>query len=223
MDNDDFILQELDYPDNNYKGGVGVDEKKPELMWAVPGRSAVPELFNWIGRKTTEDLDRIREYLDKFESIQKLAPMSELTQIAGKEADIVYVGNFQPVYQFVDDRLTEVGGTASVVKTEPEIVLRWSSNNVVDGTDPIITLHVDVTGEGEQVGEETISTTHTLFLPDSAGEVQESTFGIGELSQGDTNQDGWDDVRGQTMNIFVQRDPDSEAIGAWNLHSVEVR
>lgn len=218
-----LVDQELDYPDNKYEGNLGVDDKEPELKWAVPGHSAVPELFNWLGRKTTEDLQRIRGYLDEIESVRKLTPLTELMPVSNYEPDIIYINGFKEVFSFSDYEKKEVGGVVNLVRTEPQIVLRWSSPNVETATSPSIEVEVDITGKGDEPGQETISTTQELTVPTRSDVIQESVFDLGDVSKGDENDDGWDDVRGNGIQIFVSRDPLDDANGEWHLHSVEVR
>jgi len=218
-----LINQGLDFPDGNYEGGLTVDDKEPELKWAVAGRSAVPELFNWVSRKATEDIQRIIEFLDKYESIRKLTPLAELTQIAGREAHIIYVNDYQPVLGFLPDTITQVSGSVNLVKTEPEIALQWSMPDVENATEPTIQVDVDITGEGEEPGQSTISVSQELTVPNANNQVQETIFDLGDVSQEDGDDSGWDDVRGKELSVFVKRDPGDSEIGTWNLHSVEVR
>jgi len=203
---------------------LGVDDKPPELKWAYPGRSASPELFNWIGRKTTEDLDKIIDYLSLYESTRKLTPLAELNQIAGKEADIIYLDNHKKVYSFPDSRDVEVGGSTNVLYTEPTIALLWSMPDVSgDVTDPVINIDVDIAGEGDGIGEDTIAQTITLDTPNSSDTIYATLFSLGDISEGDNNDSGWDDVRGKGISVFVERSPGGSAVGNWHLHSVEVR
>ena len=223
MADENIVTQQLDYPDDKYEGGLGVDDKPPELKWAYAGKSASPELFNWFGRKTTEDLERIREYLGKYESIRKLTPLSELTQIAGKEADIIYIDNHQEVYSFPDDKDVEVGGSTNVLHTEPSVALIWSMPEVSgDITDPVIDISVDVSGKGDEVGTDTIAQTVTIDVPTSSDTLYETILNLGDISEGE-DDDGWDRVRGKGIMIFVGRSPGNTAMGSWHLHSVEVR
>lgn len=219
----EVIGQQLDFPDGNYDGGLTVEDKPPEVKWAIAGRSAVPELFNWVARKTTEDLQTIREYLSEYESVRKLTPLAELTQIAGKEADIIYVHEWQPVYSYDAVSQTEVGGSVDLIRTEPKIVVEWSCPDVVNATNPIIHVDVDISGIGQEPGGATISTSQELSIPTNNNEIQESVFDLGDVSEGDSNGDGWDDVRGKELTVFVSRDPDDTQVGRWQLHSVEVR
>lgn len=223
MAEEEIVTQQLDYPDDKYEGGLGVDDKPPELKWAYPGRSASPELFNWLGRKVTEDLETIREYLGKYESTRKLTPLSELTQIAGKEADIIYIDNYKVAYSYPDDRNVEVGGSTNILYTEPSIALIWSMPDVSgDVTEPIISVGVDIAGEGDEIGTDTIAQTVTLDVPTASDTLYETTFDLGDISEGE-DDDGWDQVRGKGVTIFVERDPGNSAVGSWCLHSVEVR
>lgn len=216
------VEQQLDYPDNKYEGNLGVDDKEPELKWAIPGHSAVPELFNWIGRKTTEDLQKIREYLDTIESIRKLAPLSELMPIAGKEPSIIYVDGFNKAFGFRDNEPNEVGGKVTLVRTEPEVRLQWSMPNPSTSTKPEINVDIDISGIGDDIGTEIISTTKILTVPDQPNEMQETIFDLGDVSEGEKDSYGFDTVRGKDISIFINRSPDTEANGLWNLHSIEV-
>lgn len=220
---EELVEQQLDYPDNKYEGNLGVDDKIPELKWAVPGHSAVPELFNWLGRKTTEDLQKVRSYLDEIESVRKLAPLTELMPVSNKEPDIIYINGFKEAFSFNDYDQTEVGGLVNLVRTEPKIVLRWSMQNVSSSTNPLITVDVDIAGEGDEVGKETISTTQELTVPNQSNTIQESVFDLGDVSEGELDENGWDKVRGNGIQLFVSRDPDGDDVGAWHLHSIEVR
>lgn len=218
----DVVEQQLDYPDGNYEGGLTVDDKEPELKWAVAGRSAVPELFNWLGRKTTEDIQKVRDYLSEFESIRKLTPMGELVPIAGKEPDIIYTNNYRMTYAFSDSEENEVGGTVNLIRTEPKIVINWSMPVVSTSTEPEISINIDIAGEGDVVGNEIISSTKTLSVPNQPDSLRTAVFDLGDVSEGDEDEDGWDDVRGKGISIYVSRSPDSSANGLWHMHSIEV-
>lgn len=218
----DLVKQQLDYPDNNYEGGLGVDEKEPELKWAVAGRSAVPELFNWLGRKTTEDVQKIIEYLSKYESIRKLTPMGELVPIAGKEPDIIYTNNYRMTYAFSDSKENEVGGTVNLIRTEPKIAIKWSMPEVNTSTGPEISINIDIAGENDVVGNEIISSTKTLSVPNQPNSLKTAIFDLGDVSEGDGDKDGWDDIRGKGISIYVSRSPGSSANGLWHMHSIEV-
>lgn len=217
-----LIEQQLDYPDNQYEGNLGVDDKEPELKWAVPGHSAVPELFNWLGRKTTEDIQAIRDYLDTLESVRKLTPLSELMPIANKEPNIMYVNGFNKAFGFRANEPNEVGGKVSLLRTEPKVYLRWSMPEPSTSTEPEISVDIDISGVGDDIGDEIISTTKVLTVPDQPNEMEETVFDLGDVSEGEEDSYGYDTVRGKDISIFISRSPDTEANGLWNLHSVEV-
>lgn len=220
---DQVVEQELDYPDNNYEGGLGVDEKEPELKWAIPGHAAVPELFNWLGRKATEDIQRIRDFLAEYESVRRLSPMAGLNQVSSKEADIVYVNNHQPAFSFSSNREVTVSGSAQVLRTTVNIVLYWSMPNVeTTDTNPTIDLDVDIVGVGKEAGDDTMSASQDLSVPDQDNVIQRNTFTFG-VGIGDIDEDGWDDILGQEIDFFINREPKDAGSGRWQLHAVEVR
>jgi len=220
---ENVVEQQLNYPDDNYEGGLGVDEKEPELKWAVAGHSAVPELFNWLGRKTTEDIQKIREYLAQIESIRRLGPLSELISIAGKEADIIYVDGYKIAYSFSDMEDNEVAGEVNLVRTEPEVHLLWSMPEVSTSTNPTISIDIDIAGEGDNIGEEIISTTNDLPVPTQPDTIQRTVFDLGDVSEDTEDGYGFDTVRGKDIAIYVSRSPTGVDQGYWNLHSIEVK
>ena len=217
-----IIDQELDYPDNNYEGGLGVDEKEPELKWAVAGHSAVPELFNWVSRKATEDIREIIDYIDKFESKRKLVPLSELRPVAGEEPDIIYVRDYSPVFSFSPLFTQVVAGSTQVRRPMVDVDVFWSMSDVENAENaPTIDLDLDVTGAGDEPGTEIDSSSQELSIPSNNDQVQKATFTF-SLGIGDFNEDGWDDVRGKQLNLFLRRAPESYEDTRLQIHSVEV-
>ena len=218
----ELIEQELDYPDGNYEGGLTVDDKEPELKWAVAGRSAVPELFNWVSRKATEDIDKIIEYLDKFGSPRKLTPLSELIPVAGQEPDIIYVRDYSPVFSFSPLFTQVVAGSTQVRRPMVDVDVFWSMSDVENAENaPTIDLDLDVTGAGDEPGTEIDSSSQELSIPSNNDQVQKATFTF-SLGIGDFNEDGWDDVRGKQLNLFLRRAPESYEDTRLQIHSVEV-
>jgi len=217
-----IIDQELDYPDNNYEGGLGVDEKEPELKWAVAGHSAVPELFNWVSRKATEDIREIIDYIDKFESKRKLVPLSELRPVAGEEPDIIYVRDYSPAFSFSPLSTQSVMGSTQIKDPTVDVSVFWSMSDVENvDSEPTIDLDMDVTGEYDTPGDSIDSSSKQLDIPSQNHEIQEARFTF-SLGIGDFNEDGWDDVRGRQMNLFLRRAPEDYESGRLQIHSVEV-
>jgi len=218
----ELIEQELDYPDGNYEGGLTVDDKEPELKWAVAGRSAVPELFNWVSRKATEDIQRVIDYLDKFESARKLTPLSELVPVAGQEPDIIYVKDYSPVFSFNALSTQTIWGSMQIKRPSLDVKVYWSMPDVENAENkPTIDLDLDVTGVGDTPGTEIDSSSQELSIPSQDNKVQRSTFSF-SLGIGDIDEDGWDDVRGKQVNLFLRRAPESYEDTRLQIHSVEV-
>jgi len=72
------------------------------------------------------------------------------------------------------------------------------------------------------VGTEIISTSNSFEVQNENDRVQRSVFDLGDISEGDSEGDGWDDVRGKAISMYIKRSPDETSAGRWNLHAVEV-
>src|SRR6056297_468883 len=218
MADEDIITQEYSYPDNNYEGNLGVDDKTPATKWAYPNRAAVPELFNWVGRKSYEDIERIANWLTRYGATQRLEPITGLFPISGEEPPQVLVDNYLVAFDMVDNYDTEVRGNANIIRTEPALVLHWSMPDVDTSDDPKLYVDVDITGNQEAVGTSITSTSATLSVPNNSDRRQETVINLGDVSEGDSDSDDWDDVLGKTMSFFVRREPDTDTNGSLHLH-----
>ena len=218
----ELIEQELDYPDGNYEGGLTVDEKEPELKWAVAGRSAVPELFNWVSRKATEDIQRVIEYLSEYESVRKLTPLSELVPVAGQEPDIIYVKEYAPVFSFSSLSTNVISGSTQVKRPFVTTSVYWSMPDVDSAeNNPTIDLDLDVTRAGDKPGMNIDSSSQELSIPSEDNKIQRTDFDF-SLGIGDVDEDGWDDIRGAQLEIFLRRAPESYESTRLQVHTVEV-
>lgn len=223
MADQDVLDRDYSYPDNKYKNDLGVDDKTPSYFWAIPGHKGVAELFNWVARKIHEDLTKIVDWESTYGGRITLHPMDGLIPTSQREPDLVNIGGYLDAFQFGSNQVGEVKGSATLIRTEPSIILHWSMPDVDNNTDTNLEVDIDILGVGDQPGESIISSSVALTVPNSPDQKQETEIDLGDLSEGDEDDDGWDDVMGKQMEIFVKRDPDDAEIGAVHLHEVEVR
>lgn len=220
MAENDVIDQEYTYPDDQYEGELGVDDKVPDLKWAVPSHKAVAELFNWVARKSYEDITRLVNWISNFGATQSQQPFEGLFPINGKEPSTVLVNDYITAFDLVDNRATELRGEAKVLRTSPSLMLQWSVPDVTIAEPAELSIDVDVFGKSETGGNSVISTTASLDVPNNNNIEQETEVAL-SLSTEDTSSDGWADVLGKHMVFYISRDP--TASGDIHLHSVEVR
>jgi hypothetical protein len=87
-------------------------------------------------------------------------------------------------------------------------------------------IEVDIYGEGDTPGDSLISTSVTASATVGGNKEESITVNLGNLGLGDNDADGWDDVLGKTLIVYVSRkgtDASDTLANTAHLHQVEVR